>query len=365
LSATPADAATWSSRSLGHTPFTCSDKSLWIYRSTQVGATIYAAARDRCGHFALVSGSPTAGYHIEKTPFAGYGGTADNVDGIARDGATTYFVRLNPRYAGHLELWQRTSAGKYVQIRTLTSAARFSTYSRFPAAFVAAAGGHWTAAWSQVNSYGLATAYAESTLPGHSGHTERISAVSNAVSDQPTGIAVLSSTRVELVLVKVSAKAITIYARRSTSTGWSAGRTLTTASGPNGNAGVGMSLVGLAQRSGVTYAFIYRQTASSSDLELVTDNWTQTRRALITTTAASFDARMAVDQVSGHIWFITERGTNHDRIDLYTNATGAWRSRQLSFGSDIGLDALTAYSSNVAVYYSPAGTPQDTVYYSH
>jgi hypothetical protein len=51
---------------------------------------------------------------------------------------------------------------------------------------------------------------------------------------------------------------------------------------------------------------------------------------------------------------------------LLSNSTGTWRSSRLPVGtSDIGFDALTAYSSNLAVYYSPAGTPQDTVYYSH
>lgn len=361
----PANATTWSSRSLGHTPFSCNDKSLWVYRSTQVGATTYAAARDRCGHFAFVSGSPTAGFHLEKTPFVGYGGTVDNVDGIARDGATTYFVRFNPRYAGHLELWQRTTAARYVRLRTLTTAARSMPNSRYPAAVVAAAGGHWTAAWSQTNSYSEITAYAASSLPGHSGRAERISAVSNTVGDEPAGIAVLSSGRVELVLAKWSVKGFQVYARRSTSTGWSAGRTLTWAAMPQGDAALDISVEGLAERHGVIYVLAFRQVSSKSDLELVTDNWTQTKRSVITTTAAAADARMALDQVTGHVWLTTVRGTNHDRVDLYTNATGAWRSRRLSLGSDIGLDALTAYSSGLAVYYSPAGTPQDTVYYSH
>ena len=365
LGTAPAGATTWSSRSLGHTPFTCSDKSLWVYRSAQVGATIYAAARDKCGHFALVSGSPTAGYHIEKTPFAGYGNTADNVDGIARDGATTYFVRFNPRYAGHLELWARTSAGKYVQIRTLTTAARSAVNSRFPAAFVAAAGGHWTAAWSQNNADGLITTYAESTLPGHSGHTEQISAVSKTVEDLPFGVVVLSSTRMELVLERGSSQSESVYARRSTSTGWSAGRTLATASSSPGSNGFGVDVIDIAERSGVTYVFLLRQTSIGSDLEVVTDNWSQTKRSVVTTKAASLTAIMAVDPVSGHIWLATVRGSNYDRTDLYSNTTGAWASRQLAFGSDVGLDGLTAYSAKVAVYYSPASTPQDTVYYQH
>lgn len=363
--AEPASAATWSSRTLGHTPFSCSDKSLWVARSIQVGATTFAAARDNCGHFAFVSGSPTAGYHIEKTPFVGYSGNRDYVDGLARDGATTYFVRGNPRYAGHLELWERTSAAKYVLLRTLTTAARLgiSTSLRFPFAFVSSAGGHWTAAWSQTNKYGQITTYAASTLPGHSGRTELVSALSNTTGNSPAGMVVLSSTRVELVLSRTSSQSVTIYARRSTSTGWSTARTLATAAETNGSA-AGLTVMDVAQRSGWTYVFAYRQTTSTG-LEVVADNWTKTQRSVVTSKAASFTARMALDAVSGHIWIATVRGTNYDRTDLYTNATGSWTSRQLAFGSNVGLDAITAYSSNPAVYYSPASTPQDTVYYAH
>lgn len=366
LGTAPAAATTWSSRSLGHTPFTCSDKSLWVYRSTQVGATMYAAARDKCGHFALVSGSPTAGYHIEKTPFVGYSNTPDNVDGIARDGATTYFVRFNPRYAGHVELWARTGAGKYVQLRTLTTAARSNGYSRFPAAFVAAGGGHWTVAWSQNNADSQVTTFAESTLPGHSGHTEQISAVHKDVSDLPEGIVVLSSTRMQLVLSRGSTQGVTTYLRRSTSTGWSAGRTVASALKATGSSEVGLSVMDAAERNGVTYLYLYRQTGSSAfDDEIVTDNWVKTERSVVTAKAASFTTRMALDPVSGHIWITSVRGVNYDRTDLFTNATGAWTSRQLAFGSDVGLDAITAYSSKPAIYYSPASTPQDTVYYQH
>ena len=43
---------------------------------------------------------------------------------------------------------------------------------------------------------------------------------------------------------------------------------------------------------------------------------------------------MAVDQVSGHIWLATVRGTAYDRVDLYSDVNGSWASRPLPFGSD-------------------------------
>jgi len=358
-----ASATTWSSRSLGRTPFTCSDTSLWLYRSTQVGATVYAAARDKCGHIAFVSGSPTAGYHIERTPFAGYNGHWDLVDAIARDGATTYFVRVNPRYTTHLELWVRTSAAKYVQLRLLTTAGGAGV-SRFPVTAVAAAGGHWAVVWRQFNKYQTLTTYAESTMPGHNGRTEQVTAVASTVSNSPVGLVATSSSSVKLILAHSTSSLVSFLALQSTTSGWSAGRTLVSAKLTNG-AGANLSALGVVQHSVTTYLLVYRSTSSAADLETITDSGSTPHRVVVTTTAASMTAAYAVDPATGYQWIATVRGTNYDRTDLYSNATGTWRSRALSFGSDVGLDGLTAYSGKPAVYYSPASTPQDTVYYAH
>lgn len=361
----PAGATTWSSRSLGHTPFTCSDRSLWLYRSTQVGATIYAAARDKCGHIAFVSGSPTAGYHIERTPFAGYNGHIDLVDSIARDGATTYFVRSNPRYTTHFELWTRGSTGKYTQLRLLTTAGGAGV-SRFPLTAVAAAGGHWAVAWRQYNKYQTLTTYAESTMPGHTGRTEQVTGIASGVDNSPVGMVATSSASVKLILAHKTSAGESFLALQSTTSGWSAGRALASVKYTNGT-GPGMSLMGLVQRSYTTYMLLFLQnsTSTGTELEVVTDTGSTPHRVVVTTTAASFTVSYAVDPVTGYQWIATVRGTNYDRTDLYTNATGSWRSRALAFGSDVGLDGLTAYSGKPAVYYSPASTPQDTVYYAH
>ncbi|MDQ1683515.1 MAG: hypothetical protein QOC82_252 [Frankiaceae bacterium] len=358
LSATPADAATWSSRSLGHTPFTCSDKSLWVKHYINAGATIYAAATDKCGHYSFVSGNPTAGYHIERTPFAGYNGMVDNVDAIARDGATTWFLRRNPQYAGHLEIWTRSSTGKYSLFRLLSSTATVAQ-STHPADLTVS-GGNWTAAWIQLVN-GVPAIYLNSTLAGHAGHAQ-------AVTPKPAGFGNLdpyvvqrSSTDAEVMYRSVgSSDAAALHVRHVVQGGFSADRVMVKVTGQ-------LVMIGRVLQRGASTFFLFNDYLDASRthaLGLITDTGSAAHSTTVAT--GNYYGQLAVDAVSGHLFAVADLFQTGTYPSLLSNSTGTWRSSRLPVGtSDIGFDALTAYSSNLAVYYSPAGTPQDTVYYSH
>jgi hypothetical protein len=358
LGGTPASATTWSSRSLGHTPFTCSDHSLWVKHYVSSATTVYAAATDTCGHYSFVTGSPTAGYHIEKTPFVGYNGAADAVDAIARDGTTTWFLRRNPRYAGHLEIWTRSSAGKYALFRLLSSAAIVNE-SNHPDDLVVASG-HWTAAWLQLVN-GKQAVYLNSTLAGHAGHAQVVTPKPAAFGDLDPYLVQRTSTDAEVIYRSRGASdAVALHVRHVVQGGFSADRVMVHLTGQ-------IAVTGRVLQRGSSTYFLFNDYFDSSHayaLGLITD----TGSAAHSTSVAkgNFYGQLAVDSVSGHLYAVADISQTGTYPSLFSNATGAWRSSRLAIGTkDIGFDALTAYSSKVAVYYSPAGTPQDTVYYQH
>jgi len=358
LGTAPAGATTWSSRSLGHTPFTCSDKSLWVKHYVNSGATIYAAATDKCGHFSFVTGSPTTGYHIEKTPFAGYKGGADYVDAIARDGSTTWFLRRNPEYTGHLEIWTRSSAGKYSLFRLLATTA-ITTFATHPDDLVVA-NGHWTAAWMQLVK-GVPSIMVNSTLAGHAGHAQLATPTPAPNGDLDPYLVLRSASDAELIYRWWGASdAISLHARRVISGGFSADRKLVGVTGS-------MVMIGrVLQRGSLTYFLFndYLDTSHVYALGLITDTGTTPHST--TVAKGNYYGQLAVDAISGHLFAVADVFQTGTYASLFSNATGTWRSSRLPIGtSDIGFDALTAYSSRVAVYYSPAGTYQDTVYYQH
>jgi hypothetical protein len=354
----PASATTWSSRLLGHTPFACSDKSLWVKHYVNAGATIYAAATDRCGRYSFVSGNPTSGYHVEKTPFTGYNGGTDYVDAIARDGGTTYFLRRNPRYTSHLEIWVRSSTGGYSLFRLLTKSANGGEATH-PDDLVVAAG-HWTAAWAQLVN-GKQAIYLSSTLAGHGGRAQVVTPTPAAFGDLDPYLVLRSSTDAEVIYrSRGVGDAIALHARRVVQGGFSADRVIAKVTGQ-------IVITGrVLQRGSTTYFLFneYSDAAAAYVLGLVIDTGATAHSATIA--KGNYYGQFAADPVSGHLYAVVDIFQTGTYPSLLTNASGTWRSSRLSIGTkDIGFDALTAYSSKPAIYYSPAGTYEDTVYYAH
>lgn len=350
-----ASATTWSSRLLGHTPYTCSDHSLWVKHYVNVGATIYAAATDRCGHFAFVSGTPTGGYHIEKTPFVGYNGSGDAVDAIARDGNTTYFLRRNPRYTTQLEMWSRSSTGRYALARVLTKAVRPGETDD-----LVVVGGQWTAAWVQLIN-GEGAIYLASTLAGHGGHAQVVTPKPAGFGDHDPYVVQRTSTDAEVIYRSLAASDdVALHARHVVQGGFSADRVMVHLTGH-------IAITGrVLQRGSWTYLMVndYFDSTGTYTLGLISDSGSAAHPAPMA--KGDYYGQLAVDPVSGHVFAAVDIFQAGTYPSLLSNATGTWRSIRLPIGTrDIGFDALTAYSSNVAIYYSPASTYQDTVYYQH
>ncbi|MDQ1746064.1 MAG: hypothetical protein QOD07_327 [Frankiaceae bacterium] len=353
-----AAATTWSSRSLGHTPFTCSDTSMWVKHYVNANTTIYAAATDKCGHFSFVTGSPTAGYHVERTPFGGYKGSADNIDAIARDGTTTYFLRRNPEYVGRLEIWARSSTGKYTLFKLLTGYENVGQNTH-PDDLVVA-GGHWTAAWTQLVN-GKSEVFVNSTLAGHNGRAQVATPTPASFGDWDPYVVLRTSTDAEVVYRTLGASdAAALHLRHVVQGGFSADRVLVHVTGS-----VVVTGRVLARSSAAYFLFNdYFDSTQTHALGLISDTGSAAHSA--TAAKGNLYGQLAVDSVSGHLFAVTSVFQTGTSPTLYSNASGAWRGAALAVGTrDIGFDALTAYSSKVAVYYSPAGTYQDTVYYQH
>jgi hypothetical protein len=321
----PAAATTWSSRSLGHTPFTCSDHSLWVKHYVNVGSTIYAAATDYCGHYSFVTGNPTSGYHIEKTPFGGYKTNADFVDAIVRDGSTTWFLRRNPEFPGRLEIWDQ-----------------------------------WTAAWVQ-SVKGKYEILLASTLAGHAGHSQSVTLAPAANGDFDPYVTQRTATDAEVFYRSVgTSDDIAVHARHVVQGGFSADRIVQRLTGQ-------IVMMGrVLQRGSTTYFLVndYTEKTSTYALRLVGDTGSVTHSS--TVVSGNYYGQLAVDAATGHLYAAIDVFQSGTYPSLLTNATGVWRSSRLPIGTrDIGFDALTVYSAKPAIYYSPASTYQDTVYYAH
>jgi hypothetical protein len=354
----PAAATTWSSRSLGHTPFTCSDHSLWVKHYVNVGSTIYAAATDYCGHYSFVTGNPTSGYHIEKTPFGGYKTNADFVDAIVRDGSTTWFLRRNPEFPGRLEIWDRSSTGKYSLFRVLSTAANYAM-SGHPDDLVVS-GGQWTAAWVQ-SVKGKYEILLASTLAGHAGHSQSVTPAPAANGDFDPYVTQRTATDAEVFYRSVgTSDDIAVHARHVVQGGFSADRIVQRLTGQ-------IVMMGrVLQRGSTTYFLVndYTEKTSTYALRLVGDTGSVTHSS--TVVSGNYYGQLAVDAATGHLYAAIDVFQSGTYPSLLTNATGVWRSSRLPIGTrDIGFDALTVYSAKPAIYYSPASTYQDTVYYAH
>ena len=357
--AQPAGATTWSSRSLGHTPFTCSDRSLWVKHYVNVGATIYAAATDHCGHFAFVSGTPTGGYHVEKTPFVGYNGSGDAVDAISRDGSTTYFLRRNPRYTTQLEMWGRSGTGRYALLRVLTKSIAVGD-GNHPDDLVVS-GGQWTAAWVQQLPIGQLGIYLASTLAGHGGHAQVVTPKPAGFGDLDPYVVQRTSTDAEVIYrSRGPSDALALHVRHVVAGGFSADRVMVHLTGQ-------LVITGrVLQRGSWTYFLFndYFDSTRAFALGLVSDSGSTAHTA--TVLKGDYLGQLAADPLSWHLYAVVDIFQTGTYPSLVSNASGTWRSSRLAIGTkDIGFDAVTAYSSKVAVYYSPAGTYQDTVYYQH